>query len=63
MTGYECIRIAFAGLRETGHSTELSQMIKIRLPSGEHFMNIGLMSHIEYEAVFLRIVDRFQRYG
>ena len=52
MTGNECIGITFHRLRETGHTAKLTQMVKIRLASGQDLMDIRLVTHIKYQAVF-----------
>ena len=52
MACHESIGIALVGLGETGHSAELPKMLKIRLASGQHLMDIRLVTHIKNQAVF-----------
>ncbi len=51
MACHKSITIAFAGFRKTGHAAKLAQMIKFLPAAGEELMDIGLMSHIEYQPI------------
>ena len=63
MTGYESIRIALAGLGEAGNAAELAQLRKIRLATGQQLMHIRLMTYIEHQAVFIRIIHCLKGHG
>ena len=52
MTSNEGIGFTFAGFGKTGDAAKLTQMLKIRLASGQHLMDIRLVTHIKYQAVF-----------
>ena len=51
MPRHKGIRIAFRGLGEARHPSELPQMRKIRPATGQQLMNIRLMPHIKNQAV------------
>ena len=45
------------------HSTELAKGRKTFPSAGQQFMNIGLMSHIKYQSVYLGIENSFKCNG
>ena len=59
VSGHECVGIAFLRLGETGNPFELPQMVKIRLASGQHLMDIRLMTYVKHQTVKSCIVDSF----
>ena len=60
MTGNKGIAVAFAGLRKARHAAKLAQIRKIATATGQQLMNIGLVTNIEHQSVFFRIVYSFQ---
>jgi len=55
MTGNKGIGRTLRRLGETGHSAELPKMRKIRPAAGQQLMDIRLVTHIENQAVNIRI--------
>jgi hypothetical protein len=56
MTGHKGIRYALTWLGEACDSTKLAQTLKIRLASGQQLMDIRLVTHIKYQAVYTCII-------
>ena len=55
MSGNKSIRVTFGRLRETGNTTKLTKMLKIRLAASQQLMDIRLMAYIKHQAVNIRI--------
>ena len=63
MPGNEGIAAALAGLGESGHSAKHTQMVKIRLATGQQLMDIRLVTHIKNQAVLGGIINGFDGHG
>ena len=59
MTCHESIGHALTGLRKTGHAAKLPQLRKAIPSAGQKLMDIGLVSHIENQAVGIGIKNGF----
>ena len=55
MSGNKGIVHTFMGVRETGNTIQLPQMVKLLPASGEQLVGVALMPHVEHQPVSRRI--------
>ena len=56
MSGGKGVVFALADARKAGQPAALAQVSKLLTPAGQYFMNIGLMPHVEHNAI-LRLAE------
>ena len=62
MSGNKGIVHTFMGVRETGNTIQLPQMVKLLPASGEQLVSVALMPHVEYNLILRRFQYTVQRH-
>ena len=62
MPSGECVVLTLCGCREASKSTPLTQGMERMLTPSEYLVDIGLVSHVPYDAILWGIKDIVHRY-